>query len=254
MFLFKKIVAPFFLPTTLIFIFLLLGIWFLWFSRKEKIGKILVTISFALFTLFSYNIITNSLLKGLESNYPPLVAMPDASVVPWVVVLAGGVSVDKELPANDQLTSLSLLRLIEGIRIYRQMPGSRLLLSGGSGSDTVTEAALMAETALSLGVKRQDLYLEKNSLDSKDQAREVKYIVGNERFILVSSAAHMPRLMALFKKQGLTPIPAPTNSWMSKRQKIKPRDFFPSASLLHKTDRAIHEHLGLIWARLMGQA
>jgi len=66
-------------------------------------------------------------------------------------------------------------------------------------------------TAVSLGVNWQDIYLDHLSKDSKDQAKEVKKIVGNHRFLLVTSAAHMPRVMALFAKQGLTPIPAPTN-------------------------------------------
>jgi len=90
--------------------------------------------------------------------------------------------------------------------------------------------------------------------DSKDQAREVENIVNDERFILVTSAAHMPRVMVLFKKQGLAPIPAPTDYRIKTRQSINPGMFFPSASNLLNAENAIHEYLGMIWAKLRGQA
>ena len=253
MFLIKKIVAPFFLPTTLVFSLLLLGICFLWFTRKQKFGKFLVTVSFVILALCSYNIIGNVLLGGLEKRYPPLLTVSNHVDVPWVVVLGGGIAPDNNLPDHDQLSGSSLSRLIEGIRIHRLIPGSRLLLSGGAVFGMVSEAAVMAETAVSLGVNRAELYLDKRSKDSKDQAQEVKKIVGSGGFILVTSAAHMPRVMALFEKQGLTPIPAPTNYQVKKRQHISPGMFFPGSSNLRKAEYAIHEYLGLIWAKLRGQ-
>ena len=253
MFLIKKIVAPFFLPTSLVFSFLLLGICFLWFTRKQKFGKLLVTVSFVILTLCSYNTFGNVLLGGLEQQYPPLLTVQNLVDVPWVVVLGGGIAPDKKLPDHDQLAGSSLSRLIEGIRIHRQIPGSRLLLSGGAVFGTVTEAAVMAETAVSLGVNGQELQLDTRSQDSKDQAKEVKKIVGIRRFILVTSAAHMPRVMALFEKQGLTPIPAPTDYQIKKRQHISPGMFFPGSNNLRKAEYAIHEYLGLIWAKLRGQ-
>lgn len=119
---------------------------------------------------------------------------------------------------------------------------------------TEAEAAVLAEAALSLGVNRQDLYLDTRSKDSKDQAQEVKKIVDGKRFIVITSAAHMPRVMALFKKQGLLPIPAPTDYRIKTRQPINPGMFFPGASNLRNAENAIHEYLGLIWAKLRGQA
>ena len=254
MFLLKKIVAPFFLPTSLIFLSLLLGVCLLWFTSRKKIGKSLVTVSFLIMALCSYGTIPSFLLRGLEKQYQPLLSVRNHLDVPWVVVLGGGLSPDSDLPGHDQLTSSSLSRLIEGIRIHRQIPGSRLLLSGGAVFGTVSEAEVMAEAAVSLGTDRQALYLDAHSKDSKDQAREVKKIVGSKGFILVTTAAHMPRVMALFKKQGLVPIPAPTGFQIKKRQDISPSLFFPSADNLRKAKYAIHEYLGLIWAKLRGQA
>jgi uncharacterized SAM-binding protein YcdF (DUF218 family) len=95
--------------------------------------------------------------------------------------------------------------------------------------------------------------LESLSKDTKDEARLIKNIVGNDRFVLVTSASHMPRSMALFKKLGMQPIPAPTDYWVKERQGISPAMFFPSSNGLRKAERAFYEYLGLAWANLRGQ-
>ena len=124
---------------------------------------------------------------------------------------------------------------------------------GGAGFGSTIESKVMEETAVSLGVNRQDILIDTNSKDTKDQAIVAKKLVGNEQFVIVTSAAHMPRVMALFQKQGLTPIPAPTDFRFKKREGISPGLFFPNAGELWKSEREIHEYLGLIWAKLRRQ-
>ncbi|NIA11024.1 MAG: hypothetical protein GWP10_15165 [Nitrospiraceae bacterium] len=99
----------------------------------------------------------------------------------------------------------------------------------------------------------KDILLESASKDTKDEAHLIKDIVGNDGFILVTSASHMPRSMALFEKHGMRPIPAPTEYLVKESRKIDPSIFFPSAEGLRKTERAFHEYLGLGWTWLMGQ-
>ena len=118
---------------------------------------------------------------------------------------------DPRLPANSQISAAALERVVEGVRLYKTIPGSKLLLSGGRVFDPVPEAEVMAQIAELLGVKSQDISLESDSRDTADQAVIIGKRIGRERFILVTSAAHMPRSMALFKKRGLQPIPAPTD-------------------------------------------
>jgi len=170
-----------------------------------------------------------------------------------VVVLSGGHSPDSQLPITGQLSKASLMRLVEGIRIHRKLPKSKLILSGGSVFSTITDAKVMADVAVALGMDAKDLVLESESKDTKDQARLVHKIVGDSRFILVTSASHMPRSMALFQKKGMQPIPAPTGHIVKKRQKITPSMFYPNAGRIEKTERAFYEYLGLAWAKLRGQ-
>jgi uncharacterized SAM-binding protein YcdF (DUF218 family) len=95
--------------------------------------------------------------------------------------------------------------------------------------------------------------LESSSKDTKDEARLIKDMVGNESFFLVTSASHMPRSVALFKKEGMNPIPAPTDHRIKERQRLSPGMFFPWAGNLIKAELAVHEYLGLGWAKIRNQ-
>jgi uncharacterized SAM-binding protein YcdF (DUF218 family) len=117
----------------------------------------------------------------------------------------------------------------------------------------VSEANVMAEVAGTMGIEGNKIILEERSRDTKDQARFTHEIVGDERFVLVTSASHMPRSMALFRKLRMNPIPAPADYLVKKRQKIGPGLFFPNTGGLRKMERLFHEYLGLWWARLRGQ-
>ena len=90
MFLLKKIVAPLFFPVPLCLEILLLGLLLLWFTRKQKIGKIIVSLGVILFATLSYNAVSNVLLRPLEYKYDSLINLENVSDIKGVVVLGGG--------------------------------------------------------------------------------------------------------------------------------------------------------------------
>ena len=242
-----------FFPVPLCFEILLVGLILLWFTRWQKAGKVVVSIGFFTLALLGYSCTGNILLNPLEYKHPPLLSSADQDNVKWVVVLGGGHTSDPNLPVTSQLTGSSLVRVVEGVRLHNTLPGSKILLSGGSGFDPVPNARIMASAAQAMGADERDLVLETVSKDTKDEAQLVKEIVKKDRFVLVTSASHMPRAMALFEKQGMHPIPAPTGHKVKERQAISPGMFFPSADGLSKTKKAFKEYLGLTWAKIRGQ-
>ncbi|MCD6570392.1 MAG: envelope biogenesis factor ElyC [Deltaproteobacteria bacterium] len=261
MFFFKKIIAPLFSPLPLCLGILILGLSLMWFSRLRRVGKCIILAGVVLLALLSYDTATDVFLRPLEYRYPcqasdtitKLLASDVKASLRWVVVLGRGHMSDPQIPITAQISDESLVRLIEAIRLYRQVPGGKLVLSGGKGFDPASDAEVMARVASMLGVNKQDIILEKESKDTKDQARQIKKIVGGDRFVLVTSASHMPRAMALFEKQGMNPIPAPTGHLVRKPQGFDPMSFYPSSRGLHKIERAMHEYLGIAWAWLRGQ-
>jgi uncharacterized SAM-binding protein YcdF (DUF218 family) len=116
----------------------------------------------------------------------------------------------------------------------------------------VPEAKVMAQIALFLGVKPQDIVLEAVSRDTEEEAANIAAIINSKKFILITSAAHMPRSMALFAKHGLHPIPAPTDYQVREARKPNPGRFFPTVGSLGQVETAMHEYLGLAWAWLRG--
>ena len=78
--------------------------------------------------------------------------------------------------------------------------------------------------------------------------------INNENhFFLVTSAYHMPRSIALFKKHEMNPIPAPTGHHIKNKHGLSPYAFFPGAGDLKNSEKAVHEYLGILWAKLRGQ-
>ena len=256
-FAFKKAVAPFFMPLPMIMLVLVIGLLLLWLTRREKTGKLLTTIGVILLYAVSTNLIPDVMIRPLEDRYPPLTVHADASALPrniaYVVVLGGGHVYNPKLPLTGQISQEELTRLVEGIGLHRRLPGSRLVLTGGAIHDPVPEAQMMANVAGFLGVAPDEMILDTRSEDTKDEAVDVRRIVGEKPFILVTSAEHMPRAMALFEKQGMRPIPAPT-VYQVKTPKDRIRfDPIPKPENISVAEHAVYEYLGILWAWLRGQ-
>ena len=248
MFMLRKIISQFFFPLPLSLSICLVGLCLLWFTRKQKTGRTLVSIGVFLILLFSFNPVANALLSPLEEKYSPYDALTNTPSK-FVVVLGGGHHADVRLPLTSQLTDESLKRLVEGICLHRASPGSKLVLSGGTFLGRTSDAQKMADVAKMLGVSDADIVLERESKDTKDQAVLLGPVLQTNRFILVTSAAHMPRSIALFNKEGMRPSAAPTGHHVEKRAVQDPRIYFPCGPALRKSETAIYEYLGLIWAK-----
>src|SRR5205814_2849350 len=118
---------------------------------------------------------------------------------------------DPALPITSRATGSTLARLVEGIRLHRQAPGSRLLLSGASVLGSGSDAESMSAIAVSLGVSPRSIVTDDTSQDTESQADNIARILTGEPCVLVTSASHMPRAVALFRKVGVETLPAPAN-------------------------------------------
>lgn len=257
----KNLLVHLVAPLPIIFFFLLVGLYFLWFSKRQNLGKCVVSLACLLLFLCSSIFFGNFLLRPLESQNRPYALSSDAAGGPvgkypvkYIVVLSGGQQTQPGLPLTSFLTHESLVRLIEGIRLYRQHKDSRLLLMGGSSdSQSVPEAETMHAIALDLGVREEDIIVEAQSRDTADQARLIKPIVGDNLFVLVTAASHMPRAMALFAKNNLKPLAAPTGQYVKKMRGIQPGYFIPRCSGVQMAERAVYECLSTWWLLLTKQ-
>ena len=249
MFVLKKIISGIIMPLPAGLILLAIGLILIWPLKKKRTGWIVAAVSFLFLLLLGYGVMGDFMLGRLENLYPAPTDIERHVNVKWVVVLGGGITSDPRMPITSQLSNGSVVRAVEGIRVYRLLPGSKLLFSAGPVFNPVPEAEGMAQLAISLGVPREDIVTEILSRDTEEQAKLIKNLVGIDSIFLVTSAAHMPRSMALFKNAGVPCIAAPTDFLYKKELQFNPGRLFPNYNGLRKTEAAWHEYQGMLYSR-----
>jgi uncharacterized SAM-binding protein YcdF (DUF218 family) len=252
MFILKKIFSNMIYPFPFCFDLLVLGLLFLLFTRFQRIGKGIVAAGMVLLAVFSFAPVPGLMGKSLEHRYWPVNRATDLKGVHYIAVLGSGYTSDYRLPPNSRLNPTALARLVEGIRLHRMIPESRLIFSGAAVFETEPSAEGYAKTAELLGVDRKKMILVTDPKDTVGEAHRINAVVGNEPFVLVTSAVHMPRALALFKKQGARPIPSPADYRKVESPAVHPSDFFPNSENLVTARYAWHEYLGMVWAKLNG--
>ena len=243
----KPIAGAFLAPLALALVLVLLGALFL-LLRRRILGRSLVAFALAFIFLASWHPMAERLLEPLEWSYAPVSDPAGLSGVSAVVVLGGGWRPGWQAPASIRLSQGSALRLLEGLRLIEALPEARLLLSGASRNpDRLPVAMGYAEAAQALGVAPSRIVVLGTPVDTAQEAYAVREALGEgERFLLVTSAAHMRRAVRHFERVGLDPIPAPTHFTTGTRPVYTLSYWLPSAGNLAKTERAIREYLGLL--------
>lgn len=250
MFWLQKLAGALILPTSLAAVLLLGGLLLLLFSRYRLPARVLLVGGVAVFLFFASPGPVDHLLGELENRYPPLLEVPE---VEWVVVLGSGNAHTEARPATTVLSETGVARLAEGLRVFRHNPDARLLLTGGAVDGPRSHAEVAASAAIALGVPAERIVTEKRPRNTAEEARWAREHVGDAPFVLVTSASHMPRAMALFRARGLAPVPAPTAYLVRPAREFQPADLMPSARRLYRGERLMHEHVGMLWARLRGE-
>ncbi|EGO8358779.1 envelope biogenesis factor ElyC [Escherichia coli] len=246
----KKVIGNMLLPLPLMLLIIGAGLALLWFSRFQKTGKIFISIGWLALLLLSLQPVADRLLRPIESNYP---TWNNSQKVDYIVVLGGGYTRNPLWAPSSNLINNSLPRLNEGIRLWRENPGAKLIFTGGvAKTNTVSAAEVGARVAQSLGVPREQIITLDFPKDTEEEAAAVKQTIGNAPFLLVTSASHLPRAMIFFQQEGLNPLPAPANQ-LTIDSPLNPWErAIPSPVWLMHSDRAGYETLGRIWQWLKG--
>ncbi len=243
----KKIVARFLFPVGQVIVLWLAGaiIWLRW--PKRRLGPVLLLLSGLLLLFYAMPVTGGFLLHSLEKRnwHYAQPAKLQARGVRTLVVLSGSQRGGK-LTVGDRLSSDTLRRVLEGVRLWRGIPDSRLVLSGGSFIHKTAIGGAMAELAWDLGVPAKKILVEADSWDTDEQARRLAHLLGSEPFALITSASHMPRALAIFRGYGLKPLPAPAD-FITKGRKLTFYSFLPQVGGLNASEVALYEYLGLTW-------
>lgn len=243
MFLLKKLISAFLLPIPIGLFLLLISFIYLMFNSYKK-AKIFLFLGLSWFLFFSFQPISNALLAPLENTHKALLETP---IVNYILVLGSGHKSNESLSITSQVKMVGINRLVEGIKHYKNLENVKLIVSGYSSNDENSHALMQEKLAISLGVNPNDIIRLNTPKDTKEEVIEAKKVIGNNKFILVTSASHMKRAVLLFQKEGLNVIASPTNHLAYEDDS---NSAYFSAKNLRNCEIAIHEYLGLLYSYL----
>lgn len=202
---------------------------------------------------FSSEPVSGALSQHLERQYPsfkPQAQAPEFKPA-YIMVLGNYGLADPDLAVTGQLSSTALARFSEAFRLIKLYPGAQLVVSGSGFGDIESHAQLMARLAQSFGVANSNIIRFDKTKDTADEIQQLGQLVQGKDTILVTSAMHMPRAMALSQQYNVEVVPAPADYKQRNGQGSQPvTRLIPSAHYLQRSTLAMHEYIGMAWAKL----
>ena len=194
----------------------------------------------------------------LERQYPPkpVSELPKSDVV----IVLGGAIIPAIAPRIVSDLQSSADRVLHAARIYKAGKAERVLITGGNlpwQAEAAPEARAIRDLLVEWGVPGHAISVAGASRNTYENALEIQGLREQRPFrtaLLVTSAMHMPRSVAIFEKAGIPIIPAATDFEVADPGPWTPLRWLPSADALLLSTRAIKEWIGLVAYRLRGYA
>ncbi len=254
-FVLSKTAGFFALPSNLLVSIGILGLLLL-ASPWRRLASWLIVTSLALLTVVGLSPLGNALILPLEQRFPP---WNDARGAPdGMVVLGGGISPDVSAARGIVALNEAAERITAAAVLAHKYPKARIIYSGGSNrllSPPVPEAPAAVEELEALGVAHDRITAEEQSRNTIENAvfsRLIAQPQPGERWLLITSAYHMPRAIAAFRAAGF-PVEAYPVDWRTRGPDDVVRPFAALSAGLERTDVAVHEWIGLLAYRLSGR-
>jgi uncharacterized SAM-binding protein YcdF (DUF218 family) len=258
-FILAKTAGFFSAPSNLLITFGLIGL-VLMTTRFARAGRRLALTALVLLAFIGLTPFGNAIILPLEERFPPFDASRDAARSPpaGIICLGGALDTVVSTVRGEVALNEAAERMTAIAELARRYPQARIVFTGGSGRliyDGVTEASLAARLFESFGIARERITLEDKSRDTDENARFTRDLVQpkpDERWLLVTSAHHMPRSVGAFRAAGFSVEAFPVD--YRTRGAIDMLRFFSTVGDgLRRTDTAMREWVGLVAYRLTGR-
>ena len=249
MFIVGKILTMLMLPTALMVECVLVGL----LLRRFRVGRVVLGLGAIALAVCLLLPVEGWITRPLEDRFPAVTAPPDT--VDGIVLLGGGID---DLTSQDRGTPIlngAANRVTSFVILAKRYPQARLVFTGGSGSivqGVSNEAAWARIMFEQLGLPPERVLFESRSRTTWENAIDSAALVKpkpGERWVLLTSAVHMPRAVGVFRKAGWTVLPWPSG--------YETRDHVSEIPLslgqkLATLDWGAHEWIGLVAYYLRG--
>ncbi|MDX2259134.1 MAG: YdcF family protein [Hyphomicrobiaceae bacterium] len=242
-------------PSSLIAIALVAGLALVWLAPRRAIGGRIIAMGLVALVACGFLPVGNLLIRPLEERFAGVALPPEGTPVAAIIILGGfedgWVSAGRDGLAVNEAAE----RLTEGVRLALRYPDAKVVFTGGVGGLIAggSDAAGPVGRYLSdVGVAPQRILLESKSANTWENAlftRDLVATASGQRFLLVTSAYHMPRAMGVFRRAGFDVWPAPTD-YRTRDARDLVRLFTSIPAGLERVDLAAKEWIGLVayWA------
>jgi len=242
-------------PVGLLTILGFVGLVLLFLNRRSGIyfilaaGLVLVT--------FSSVFVSRALSWGLEKDYLEKMDLPDGCSA--IVVLGGGGTGFYPHKMFAEVNEAGD-RIIHGARLYRLGVSPKVITTGrvvgGVKKGEKPEAEHNAMLLQELGVDTSSIIVEPLAQNTHEHAPYIAAIMDSlrleKRIALVTSASHMRRATAVFKKNGFDVCPAPADFNFNRMHSTRITDILPSVHSLYRSTINLHEYYGLLGYKILG--
>ena len=224
-------------------------------TRFDRLGRRLMATALVLLAICAFSPLANFVLYPLEQRFPKWDSSrgdPDG-----IIVLGGPLDADLSAAHGVPVISGAADRIVGAATLAHRYPNARLVYTGGSPNllhNDAKEADYATALLQGLGIPKSRLTMERQSRNTRENAEFTKEIVKpkpGERWLLVTSAYHMPRSIGLFRKAGFKVEAYPVD-WKVGTQEDLFRYNIVASNGLQLVDIGVREWLGLIAYRLAG--
>lgn len=248
----SKIIGFFTVPSNAMAMFCALGVLLL-ATRFHRAGSRILALGIVSLLVAGFSPLGHLLLLPLSERFPAWSAAgraPDG-----IIVLGGAIDPERSQARGALEVDSSAERIITMLQLARRYPAARIVFSGGSANlieEPLPEAPIAGDLLEDFGTPSSRIVLESESRTTAENATFTRKLVSpkpGERWLLVTSAFHMPRSIGAFRQAGFDveayPVDWRTRGW---RDGLEP--FNTLSAGLARSDVAVHEWIGLIayWA------
>ena len=250
----SKVIYFLITPSNFLIVTALVGVGLLLSTARRRLGGALALTGTLGLLAGGLSPLSEVVLLPLEQRFTPF---PEDGPAPTgIIVLGGGIESGLSEARDQVVVNDAGERPIYLAELARRFPDARLVFSGGSGfvGGGTAEADIVSRKADVMSLPRARLILENRSRNTRENAvfsADLAQPKSGERWLLVTSAWHMPRAVGCFRQAGFTitafPVDYRTRGWGD----LARFNGFASDGLL-QLDLAVKEWIGLAVYRLSG--
>lgn len=253
-FLLSKIIWALITPASMAFLLLVAGLPAL--RRGCRAGFSLIILAALILFTFGVLPVGHNLMAGLEQVASKPEPMPER--ISGILVLGGGMEIGASKISGLPEVNDGADRILAGLTLARRYPDAKLVFSGGSGAlinQDLRESGVLKQLLANIGFPAQHVLYEDASRNTFENIRNSKNMLSpgaQEQWILVTSAYHMKRSLAVSRHLGWNLLPYPVDYQTSGHYVLWPERYDVLQSL-YLSELALREWVGVLAYRMTGK-